>query len=264
MKSVDERGPGALFDARACRRPERLPLGRVADEIAHTVVQIVEVAGAIEPAVHAGADEVDGAAASRRHHGHPTGVCFLDRLTERLALARVHEDVEAGDRLGELDPGEVSEEHRARQRTLQPGTRGAVADDDQPHTRHPGDHGQILHLLLGSESPHVADDDLARSDPLAPRVTATAGVEAFGVDTAAPEAGAIDAELIELRERRRGRGEGERRAGVQAGDVRRGEGRRPRQTVLSGIGDDIGLVDGHGRQIQARRRRDSAPAQHER
>ncbi|MGH3704380.1 MAG: hypothetical protein ACRDT9_07105, partial [Agromyces sp.] len=76
---------------------------------------------------------------------------------------------------------------------------------------------EVLDLLLGCQSADVADEHLAVRRHLAtPGLVASAGGEAFGVDAATPEPEAIDAEGLELVDRRRRRRECQRGATVQA------------------------------------------------
>ncbi len=260
---VAERRPRARCDALAGRRAEGAPLRGVAHEIGDPRPEVAEVARAVQPAVDAAAHEVDWAAAPRGDHGHGAGHRLLDRLPEGLALAGMHEDVEPGDGFGEGVAGQVPEEHGVRQAPLQHRTVGTVADDHEADAGESRQRGEISDLLLGRETTDVPDDGAAVAHVRPPPLAAPGGGEAVEVDAAPPERDPIHPEILQLCERG-GRG-GEREGGspVQPGDVPFGERRRPRQTVATGVGDDVGLVDRDGRQAQVVGRDLRLPAEEE-
>jgi len=191
-----ERGPRALADALARGEAERTALALVTGEVLHACAQVAQVARRVQPAIDARPHEVDGAAGAGRDDGHAARVRLLQRLAERLALPRVHEDVEARDGLRQFSAGEVAEEHGIRQVPLHSRARGSVADDHDLDAGDVTQRAQILDLLLGGQTPDVADDDLAGCDPPAPRVAAALGREPLGVDAPAPHAYAVDAEGV--------------------------------------------------------------------
>ena len=98
----------------------------------------------------------------------------------------------------------------------------------------------------------------------APDLVAVLGREADGIHSPAPAADTVDTELLELPRGRRRRGERERGPAVQSrdmpGDQRCGLG----QTVLLGVGDDVGLVHRDRGDPQRLRGRESLPAEDER
>ena len=93
--------------------------------------------------------------------GQPRRLRLLNGLAERLQLAGVDEEVEGGERDGELVAGQLAEEHRPGQQGLQLGALGAVADDDEARAGQVCDGGEILDALLGGEAAHIADEALA-------------------------------------------------------------------------------------------------------
>ena len=192
-----------MLDRLARRDAERTALGLVADEVGHPRAQVVQVAGAVQPSVDAGAYEVERSPDAGRDDRHSARVRLLDRLAERLALTRMHEDVEARDGLGELETGEVAAEEGLRHPLLQTCTHRTVADDDEPDAGQIAQRGEILHLLLGGEAPHVPDDHSTGRDVRAPRVAAAIGAESRRVDAARPPVRSRHTQLLELAERRR-------------------------------------------------------------
>ena len=184
---VAEHVPPAAAHRLTRTDPERAALGVVADEVAHPITELREVARRVEPSVDARAHEVERAAPSRGDDRHAARERLLDGLAERLALAGVHEHVEARHGLGERLATEEPGEHRPGQHPLEDRSRRSFADDDEPCARQVGERPKVLHLLLGRETADVADDDLARlGDATAPPFVASPGREPLGVDAATP------------------------------------------------------------------------------
>ena len=105
-------------DSRAAA-PNARRLRVVADEVGDPSAEVGEVAGAVEPAVDAAPHQIQRAAPPGRDDRHAARERLLDALAERLALAGVHEDVEARDGLGERVAGEEPEERGVRQLRLE-------------------------------------------------------------------------------------------------------------------------------------------------
>ncbi|MDF2556154.1 MAG: hypothetical protein K0R60_2049 [Microbacterium sp.] len=176
----------------------------------------------------------------------------------------MHEHVEARERLGERAAGEVPREHRIGQRPLERGTRRAVADDHQARALGAGERGQVFHLLLGRQAADVAHDRAAGGDARAPCLAPSLRAEAGGVDAASPSTQPVDAEGLELLQRRRRRGQREGGAPVQTRDVASDEGRGLRHPVLLRVRDDVGLIDRDRRHAERVGGGEALPAQHER
>ena len=107
--------PRAVPDRLSRRRRERTTLGLVTHEVGHPRAEINEVARPIEPSVDAAANQIDRPACARRDDGNSSRESLLNRLTERLALAGVNEDIEGCHRLAESVAGQVSEKDSARE-----------------------------------------------------------------------------------------------------------------------------------------------------
>ncbi len=166
--------PASSLHSAPARVPERSAGLLVPGESGHASAEVGEVPGAVEPAVHAGPHQIERPSATGGDHGHPARVGLLQRLAERLALSRMHEHVEGGQRGGERIPVEPPEEQSVGKLFLQPVPPWPVADDDQTGAGDAVQRGEILHLLLGGEASDVADDDL-RSPFRSERVAAPGG-----------------------------------------------------------------------------------------
>ena len=248
---------------RGCR--ERTPLARVADEVGDARAEVAEVAGAVEPAVDARAHQVDRSPGPGRHHRDAAGERLLDRLAERLALAGMHEHVEARQRLGERAAGEVAGEHAHRAGPARapagPGrrrrSRGACRRGRRaPRGLRPASRGRGGRRTRRSSCPArhararrrcAAPARSGRCRPRAP--TAAAGRRR------APRAGCSDAvDGARVRVARRCRRATWRPTSAAACGI----------PYFCGVRDDVGLVDGDGGHAQRIGRREPLPAEHER
>jgi len=221
--------------------PERSAGLLVPGESGHASAEVGEVPGAVEPTVHAGPHQIERPSATGGDHGHPARVGLLQRLAERLALSRMHEHVEGGQRGGERIPVEPPEEQSVGKLFLQPVPPWPVADDDQTGAGDAVQRGEILHLLLGGEASDVADDDL-RSPFRSERVAAPGGVEALRVHPSPPGSESVDAEVTQLLRGFGGRREREGRSPVEPCDMGVGHAGRRGDAIPLRVCGHIGLV----------------------
>ena len=228
------------------------------------VLQLAQVARAVQPAVAGLIHQVQGAAAARGHHRDARGHGLLDRLAEGLELSGVHEDVERGHGPGQvlaaLEAGEV----RVRQPPAQSLLLRARADDHQPGVRQGVQAGQVLDLLLRCEPTDVADQLPVAADLLAPGLVSLGGIEAHGVHAPAPHVHALHPVLVQLADRERGRRERHGREVVQRLHVAPQHVLEERGAVAGGVAGDLGLVDGCAGHAELVGGLDAAPAEHER
>ena len=138
-----------------------------------------------------------------------------------------------------------------------------VADDDQLDAGQVGQRGQIVHLFLGPQPPHVADNDLAIGGPAVVQLlVALVWVEAFGVDSPAPYRNSGEASVDEFVAGEAGRRQVDRRQVVHIAQVapqqRFGRG----VAVLGGILGNLGLVERDAGQSQPGRGGYAFPAEH--
>ena len=98
-KLVAQRRPGTAEHAAAAGDAERAGLEPVAGQICDRVAHRPQVAGFVQPSVDAVVHEIERPATAGRHDRDAAGESFLDSLAERLALARVNEDIQTRDGL---------------------------------------------------------------------------------------------------------------------------------------------------------------------
>ena len=214
---------------------------------------VLEVPRPVQPAVDAAADEVERSAAARwRPPAHPLAIASWMvwpnvslspgcTNTSRLAIASASSSPPR-------NPVKTAPGSRRSSRT-----RRTLADDDEPRAGGGRRAREVLDLLLGCESPDVADDHLVRLGHAAtPRFAAPSRGEPLGVDAAAPEPHplVLDPGRPESLDRGARRREGEGGAAVEPAEVARERGRCAGHAVSLGIRGDVGLVHRDGGDAQ--------------
>ena len=212
-------------------------------------------------------DQVDGATGGRADRRHAGSLGLLDRLAESLELTGVHEDVQAGERVGQVFAIQPTGEYCGGHQGLQLVHLRAIADDDQLHIVPPVQGCHALHGLLRSQSAYKADDlpvrfqrvrarraaalTLAFQQPFAPQFRRALGrVEALRIHATPPVRHAAHAVFFQLAHRHGARGQRHGTHVVHDSHPAPCHLGQELHLVVVGESGNVGLEDRHARQLQ--------------